>query len=102
MLAYGTYSALGCCPFGIDSLLAKDSPMTRVYRLLGSMKKHILEAQANRPEDMMGFFFDELHQKKGRDKWVKTFGEFEVTVERSFVFGKPGAGSGTMVTASFC
>jgi hypothetical protein len=97
MLAYGTYSALGCCPFGIDSLLAKDSPMTRVYHLLGSMKKHILEAQTNRPEDMMGFFFDELHQKKGRDKWVKTFGEFEVTVERSFVFGKPGAGSGIII-----
>jgi hypothetical protein len=92
MLAYGTYLALGCSPFGIDTLLAQDSPITRTYRLLSSMGKHILEAQANRPEDMMGFFFDETSETNTERNWVRRFGDFELTIDRAFVFGKARRG----------
>lgn len=95
-LAYGTYLAIGCSPFGIDSHTAAESPFTKTYGLLASMSKHILEAQANRPDDMMGFFFDEMGSKE-KNQWVKQFGEFELTVERSFVFGKPTPGAGMVI-----
>lgn len=96
-LAYGSYQAMGCSPFGIDSLEAATSPVTRHYRLLDSMSKHILDAQAQRPDDMMGFYFDEVDETKKERSWVKVFGEFEVTVKRAFVFGKPGPGAGMII-----
>jgi beta-galactosidase GanA len=97
MLAYGTYLALGCSPFGIDSVLAQESPITRTYRLLSSVSKHILEAQAERPEEIMGFFFDETSETKRESNWVRRFGDFELTIDRAFVFGKPGAGEGIVI-----
>ncbi|KAL3419465.1 glycoside hydrolase [Phlyctema vagabunda] len=98
-LAYGTYLALGCSPFGIDSLEASVSPVTRHYGLLHSMRHQILDAQANRPEDIMGFFFDEMDEVTSTSKgsWVREFGSFEVTIDRSFVFGTPGAGAGLII-----
>jgi len=97
-LAYGTYGAIGCSPFGIDSSSAEDSPLTCTYGLLRSVSKHILQAQANSPEDIMGFFFDEVDdEKKGKEQWMRQFGEFEVTVNRAFVFGKPGPGAGILI-----
>ncbi|RDW84475.1 hypothetical protein BP6252_02065 [Coleophoma cylindrospora] len=98
-LAYGSYGALGCSPFGIDSLKAEESPVTRHYALLNSMSSHILDAQANRPDEMMGFFFDEMDEvtHTSKDSWVQVLGDFELTVERSFVFGKPGAGAGMVI-----
>ncbi|RDW60104.1 hypothetical protein BP5796_11710 [Coleophoma crateriformis] len=98
-LAYGSYAALGCSPFGIDSLKAEESPVTRHYGLLNSMSSHILDAQANRPDEMMGFFFDEMDEvtHTSKDSWVQVLGDFEITVERSFVFGKPGAGAGMVI-----
>jgi hypothetical protein len=30
-------------------------------------------------------------------KWVKTFGNFELTIDRSFVFGKPSVGAGMVI-----
>jgi hypothetical protein len=97
--AYGNYQALGCSPFGIDSLEASVSPVTRHYRLLKSVSKFILDAQASRPEDLMGFFFDETEEttSKSKQQWSRAFGDFEVTIERSFVFGKPGAGAGMVI-----
>jgi hypothetical protein len=97
MLAYGTYLAIGCSPFGIDSLPAQDSPITRSYKLLSSVSNYILEAQANRPEDIMGFFFDETSETKMERNWVRCFGGFELTVDRAFVFGKPGPGEGIII-----
>jgi Domain of unknown function (DUF5597)/Beta-galactosidase len=96
-LAYGTYLALGCSPFGIDSLDAHASPITQHYGLLSSISKHILDAQANRPEDIMGFFFDEVDETKTERTWTRCFGDFEVTIERAFVFGKPGPGAGMVI-----
>jgi Domain of unknown function (DUF5597)/Beta-galactosidase len=101
-LAYGTYGAMGCSPFGIDTLSAKVSPFSRSYGLLRSMSSYILEAQAERPDEMFGFYFDELpatgsSSSLGRETWTKQIGEFEVIVERSFVFGRPGPGYGMVI-----
>ncbi|KAH7115077.1 glycoside hydrolase superfamily [Dendryphion nanum] len=98
-LAYGTYLALGCSPFGIDSLDASISPVRRHFSLIHSLRHQILDAQANRPEDMMGFFFDEFKegQKVKESNWTKKMGGFEVIIERAFVFGKPGPGAGMVI-----
>jgi hypothetical protein len=98
-LAYGTYLAIGCSPFGIDSLLASESPVTKHYGLIHSLRNQILEAQAERPEDMFGFFFDDLTQgqKVAEKPWKKNIGGYEVIVERAFVFGKPGPGAGMVI-----
>jgi hypothetical protein len=88
---------IGTSPFGIDSLEAEESPITKHYGLLNSMSEHILDVQANRPEDIMGFFFDELEITVDEPKWEGTFGEFKVTVERSFVLGKPSPGAGMLI-----
>ncbi|EPE30334.1 hypothetical protein GLAREA_13057 [Glarea lozoyensis ATCC 20868] len=96
-LAIGTYLGIGTSPFGIDSLEAEESPITKHYRLLNSMSEHILDVQANRPEDIMGFFSDELEIIVDEPKWGSTFGEFKVTVERSFVCGKLSLGAGILI-----
>jgi hypothetical protein len=97
--AYANYLALGCSPFGIDSLLASECAFTKHYGLIHSLRKQILDAQANRPEDMLGFFFDDfVDGQKIKDKaWTKIMGDFEVIVERAFVFGKPGPGAGMVI-----
>jgi hypothetical protein len=97
--AYGNYLALGCSPFGIDSLQASESPFTKHYGLIHSLRKQILEAQANRPEDMLGFFFDDFveGQKIKEKSWTKVMGDFEIIIERAFVFGKPGPGAGMVI-----
>jgi hypothetical protein len=97
--AYANYLALGCSPFGIDSLLASECAFTKHYGLIHSLRKQILDAQANRPEDMLGFFFDDFvdGQKIKEKAWKKTMGSFEVIVERAFVFGKPGPGAGMVI-----
>lgn len=96
-LAYGSYAAMGCSPFGIDSVLARDAAVTRHYGLLSSISKILLEKQATSPEDVMGFYFDELSETTTERTWVRTFGEFEVTIARAFVFGKAGPGSGLII-----
>lgn len=97
--AYGNYLSLGCSPFGIDSLKASECPFTKHYRLIHSLRKQILDAQANRPEDMLGFFFDDFTEgAKIKEKpWTKTIEGFKVVIERAFVFGKPGPGAGMII-----
>lgn len=102
-LAYGTYGCIGCSPFGIDTVNMDKQEMEgwqRTYGLLSKMSQRILEAQAERPNEMFGFFFDEVDgQKPGKEQWSKTFDEIEmeVTVERSFVFGKASPGYGIVL-----
>ena len=96
-LAFGSYLSIGCSPFGIDSLEASISPIKKHYGLLSSVSGIVLEAQASRPEDIMGFFFDELSETKSEKSWARTFGDFELTVDRAFVFGKAGPGVGMII-----
>lgn len=96
--AFGSYQAIGTSPFGIDTLEPATNPFTRHYGLLGSVKYIVLEAHRN-PGSSIGFFFDEL-LPDGRDPSAPTtaqFGDFEVTIERCFVFGKPDAGAGMLI-----
>ncbi|RDW75430.1 hypothetical protein BP6252_06572 [Coleophoma cylindrospora] len=96
-LAYGTYASLGCSPFGIDSELASEAAITRHYGLLSSVSSFVLERQAINPDDVMGFFFDELDEDPKPRLWVRQFGKFEITIDRAFVFGKPGPGAGLII-----
>ncbi|KAH6717983.1 glycoside hydrolase superfamily [Leptodontidium sp. 2 PMI_412] len=96
--AFGSYQAICASPFGIDTLEPETSPFTRHYGLLSSVKDIVLDAQ-RKPESMVGFFFDELFED-GRDPspaTVARFGNFEVTINRCFVFGKPGPGAGLLI-----
>ena len=96
--AFGSYQAIGTSPFGIDTLEPTTNPFTKHYGLLASVKNIVLEAHRN-PGSSVGFFFDEL-LRDGRDPSAPTvanFGSFEVTIERSFVFGKAGPGAGMLI-----
>ncbi|EFQ32492.1 glycoside hydrolase [Colletotrichum graminicola] len=91
-LSYGTYGALGASPFGIDT---GAGVVGREFKLLAQVAPYLLAA---RPEDRMGFFFDEEVDPSGQgEKWTRAFGDLEVTVERAFVFGKPGPGGGLVI-----
>jgi hypothetical protein len=99
--AFGSYQALGTSPFGIDTLEPETSPFTRHYGLLQRVQQIVIDAQ-RRPGSSMGFFFDEI-PADGLDPSPPTigqFGAFEVRIERSFVFGKPGPGAGMCIHLS--
>ena len=96
-VAYGSYAALGTSPFGIDTLTPEENPFRRHYGLMKQMSKHILQAQ--RDNTSIGFLFDEL-EADGRDtspEVTKKFGQWNLTIQRSFVFGKPAPGSGMVI-----
>ena len=96
--AFGSYQAIGTSPFGIDTLAPKTNPFTRHYGLLAQVKEVVLEAH-RKPGSSIGFFFDELLED-GRDPSppaIAAFGDFEVTINRSFVFGKAGPGAGILI-----
>ncbi|KAI5360654.1 Putative glycoside hydrolase, family 35, glycoside hydrolase, family 42 [Septoria linicola] len=96
--AYGTHKAIGVAPFAIDTLSLEENPFARHYALLSKVSKQVVEALAGLDRSF-GFFFDELHQD-GSDPsppQYKTFGQWDLTVERAHVFGKPSAGSGMII-----
>ncbi|RHZ61793.1 putative beta-galactosidase [Aspergillus thermomutatus] len=96
--AYGSYQAIGVSPFGIDTLEPESNPFTRHYALLELVSQIVLEAQ-RRPGSSVGFFFDEL-AADGSDPSkpiVRQYGGYEITIERCFVFGKPGPGCGMVI-----
>lgn len=99
-IAFGTYAAMGTGPFGIDTLDPETNPFTKTYGLLKSVAPLVLEAQRN-PGSSVGFCFDELpDDPKAPDTSpavVREWGGFKVTIERCFVFGKPGTGSGMVI-----
>ncbi|KAH8652646.1 glycoside hydrolase superfamily [Tricladium varicosporioides] len=96
-LAYASYCSMGCSPFGIDSLPASESPITKHYALLESVSNIILDVKATRPQEMKGFYFDELSETQAEKPWVFNLGNFELTIERAFVFGKAGPGAGMVI-----
>lgn len=96
-VAFGSHAALGTAPFGIDTLMPETNPFRRHYGLLKQMSKEIVQAQ--RANASVGFFFDEL-ETDGRDlspPVQKRFGPWKLTIQRSFVFGKPAPGSGIVI-----
>ncbi|KAJ5735514.1 uncharacterized protein N7483_000639 [Penicillium malachiteum] len=99
-VAYGSYQAIGVSPFGIDTQVPATNPFTKHYGLLQSVAPLVLEAQT-RPDASVGFHFDELSGDGDNvdtsKPVVKSWGGYEITIERCFVFGKPGPGAGMVI-----
>ncbi|KAH6874037.1 glycoside hydrolase superfamily [Thelonectria olida] len=99
-IAYGTYAAMGVAPFGVDTVEPSDNPFTKHYGLLKSVSAIVLEAQRH-PNTSVGFCFDELPQgvstSDPSDVVRRVWGDFDITIERCFVFGKPGPGAGMVL-----
>ncbi|KAH7134144.1 glycoside hydrolase superfamily [Dactylonectria macrodidyma] len=99
-IAYGTYAAMGVAPFGVDTLEPSSAPFTKHFGLLKSVSAIVLEAQRH-PNTSVGFCFDELSDdasaKDPSPVVRRTWGDFEITIERCFVFGKPGPGAGMVI-----
>ncbi|THW45124.1 beta-galactosidase [Aureobasidium pullulans] len=96
--AIGSYGCLGCSPFGIDTVDPVQSPFRKHYGLLAKTSHLVLSAQA-KGNASIGFFFDEL-SPDGKDPSPKvqaTFGDWNLQIERSFVFGRPSVGSGMVI-----
>ncbi|KAM5350921.1 hypothetical protein ACJ41O_003644 [Fusarium nematophilum] len=100
-VAIGCHAALGTSPFGVDTVDPAESPFTKSYGLLSSVSDIILNAQTQ-PGCMKGFFFDEVPES-GPDMAkpiVYQFGDYELTIQRAFVFGKPGPAEGIVIHQS--
>lgn len=98
--AYGTYHALCASPFGIDTLDEAESPWTKHFGLLDQVSDQVLAAQACGRETY-GFFFDEYNENSGViDSRHVRMGDWHLTIERSFVFGKPSPGFGMIIHLS--
>ncbi|KAH6952081.1 glycoside hydrolase superfamily [Fusarium avenaceum] len=98
-IAYGSYAAMGVAPFGVDTVDPADNPFTKHYGLLKSVSAIVLEAQ-RRPNASVGFCFDPIPQGRpcNVSKPVKqTWDDFEITIDRCFVFGKSGPGAGMVI-----
>ncbi|KAH8760438.1 glycoside hydrolase superfamily [Diaporthe sp. PMI_573] len=98
-IAYGSHAAMGVAPFGVDTVDPEESPFTKHYGLLKSVSAIVLEAQRLQNASI-GFCFDEIPggASRGLSSPVrKTWGDFEITIDRCFVFGKPGPGAGMVL-----
>lgn len=97
--ALGTYRALCTAPFGIDTLEPADCAFTAHYALLSQVRAHVLHAQAN-PGTSIGFFFDDFAPGSSDPSppITHTFGDWELTISRSFVFGHPSTGYGMVIS----
>ena len=95
-VAYASYQAIGVSPFGIDTLTPETCAFTRHYGLLSDVSQLVLEAQ-RRPGSCAGFYFDETTEGETGKAKVFEFGSFQVSIERCFVFGEPGQGSGMII-----
>lgn len=94
--AYGTHHALCASPFGVDTLDVCDPTWTKHYGLLDQVSEYVLALQ-ERKYDSIGFFFDEYSDQQGSDSISAQFGEWNLSIERSFVFGKPKPGYGMVI-----
>ncbi|KAH0359923.1 glycoside hydrolase, partial [Aureobasidium melanogenum] len=96
--AFGSHACIGTSPFGCETVDPMLSPFRKHYGLLAKMSHHILAAQAQE-NFSIGFFFDELAADNSdpSPKVTTTFGDWNLLIERSFVFGRPSAGSGMII-----
>lgn len=95
--AVGNYHALGVAPFGIDSELP--GPITRHYELLKKVEGHILAARKD-GRKVYGFWFDRFSpgdKDPSAGKKSVTFGAWQLSIARAFVFGHPEPGYGVII-----
>lgn len=98
-VAYGSYAALGSSPFGIDTVNSTENPFKKTFGLLSLVSPFVLRAQ-EQPNSSVGFCFDEVREadhRAGSEEIVRSFGEYMLTIERCFVFGKPGPAEGMII-----
>ncbi|KAF7523491.1 hypothetical protein G7054_g11744 [Neopestalotiopsis clavispora] len=98
-IAIGSFAALGVSPFGIDTLEAQENDYAQHYSLMASTSALILEAQL-RPASSVGFCFEPPPSSGVTDSYrpiVKKWGGYEITIERAFVFGRPGPAAGMVI-----
>ncbi|KAF4628038.1 hypothetical protein G7Y89_g10113 [Cudoniella acicularis] len=97
-VAIGSCNALGVAPFGIDTVEPENCPFTMHYALLDSVSELVLEAQ-RKVGTSVGFYFDDIQSDRTdpAKPIIKHFGDYEITIKRSFVFGKPAAASGIVI-----
>lgn len=96
--AFGSYQCIGTAPFGVDTVVHTQSPFTTQYALLSKVSDLVLDAQAKNGSSV-GFFFDEI-SADGTDPCQpvdKDFGNWNLSITRSFVFGRPSVGYGMVV-----
>ncbi|EMT74321.1 glycoside hydrolase superfamily [Fusarium oxysporum II5] len=98
-IAYGSYAAMGVAPFGVDTVEPANNPFTKQYGLLKSVSAIVLEVQ-RQPNSSVGFCFDEI--PNGASNSIshpikRSWGDFDITIDRCFVFGKPGPGAGMVI-----
>ena len=97
--AFGSHQCIGTAPFGIDTVELEDNGFKKHYGLLSQVSTYILAAHAGIHESI-GFFFDELKDNDSdpTPSIKVTIGCWNLTVSRSFVFGKPSPGSGMVIS----
>ncbi|CAG9939867.1 unnamed protein product [Clonostachys rosea f. rosea IK726] len=96
--AIGSHQALGACPFGIDSLEPASFAYTAQYKLLASLETLILRSRQE-SRRTFGFYFDEFEgqQADTSPPIVVSFKEFNLSISRAFVLGKPSPGAGMII-----
>lgn len=95
--AYATHHALGASPFAIDSIDPQQNPWRKHFALLDRVAPQLLAARES-GRDIFGFWFDKLGEGgKESDSHKVRMGSWDVTIERSFVFGEPGPGFGLII-----
>ncbi|PVH82992.1 glycoside hydrolase family 35 protein [Cadophora sp. DSE1049] len=99
--AIGNHGAIGVSPFGIDSLSAQQCAFTKHYKLLASVSTVVSKARLQ-PESMVGFFMNDFESGEADQPITKHFKEFDVTITREFVFGKPGPAFGIIIELDPC
>ncbi|KAH7216348.1 glycoside hydrolase superfamily [Fusarium oxysporum] len=98
-IAYGSYAAMGVAPFGVDTVEPANNPFTKHYGLLKSVSAIVLEVQ-RQPNSSVGFCFDEIPNGVSNNishSIKRSWGDFDITIDRCFVFGKPGPGAGMVI-----
>lgn len=96
--AIGTYGAIGCSPFGIDTIDPTATPFTEHYQLLKEVAPLILSARTSGLETY-GFWFDRFEAGESDPSPTHTvrMGEWQLVIERAHVFGHPSPGYGMVI-----
>lgn len=95
--AYGTHHALCTSPFAIDTLDPQKSPWKKHYHLLAQVADYVLAAQ-RKGDASYGFFFDNAENDETTPtQHLVPLGNWMLSIERSFTFGKPSPGFGMVI-----
>ncbi|EXA30885.1 hypothetical protein FOVG_17762 [Fusarium oxysporum f. sp. pisi HDV247] len=98
-ISIGTYKAIGTSPFGIDTLKPMVNHFVEAYKLLKSVSSLIIHARRE-GQQIVGFAFENPPlpgQVDATPEFTIGFKDYQVTIDRAFVFGKKAAGYGMII-----